>query len=74
MFTNIEGLKIHPISTDKPLPILTTAKDANMPNTGTKVKDYFFIQNNFSLIPGTCNKPKQPLQKVDADEEEQYWW
>jgi hypothetical protein len=67
MFMNIDGLKIHPISTDKPLHILTTAKDANMPTTGTKVKDYFFIQNNFSLIPGTCNKPKQPLQKVDAD-------
>ncbi len=60
MFTNIDGLKIHPISTDKPLPILTTAKDANMPTTVTKVKDYFFIQNNFSLIPGTHNKPKQP--------------
>jgi hypothetical protein len=67
MFTNIDGLKIHPISTDKPLPILTTTKDANMPTKGTKVKDYFFIQNNFSLTPGTRNKPKQPQLKVDAD-------
>jgi hypothetical protein len=67
MFTNIDGLKIHPISTNKPLPILTTAKDANMPTTGTKVKDYFFIQKKFSLIPGTRNKSKQPQQKVDAD-------
>jgi hypothetical protein len=67
MFTNIDGLKIHLISTDKPLPILTTAKDANMPTTGTKVKDYFFIYNNFSFIPRTCNKLKQPPQKDDAD-------
>jgi hypothetical protein len=67
MCTNINGLKIHPISTNKPLPILTSAKDANMPTTGTKVRDHFFIQNHFSLIPGMCNKPKQPPQKVDAD-------
>ncbi len=67
MCTNINGLKIHPISTDKPLPIMTSAKDANMPTTKTKVRDYFFIQNHFSLIPRTRNKPKQPPQTVDAD-------
>jgi hypothetical protein len=67
MCTNIDGLKIHPISTDKPLPILTSAKDANMPTTGTKVRNYFFIQNYFSLIPRMFNKPKQPPQKVDVD-------
>jgi hypothetical protein len=38
-----------------------------MPTTGTKVVDYFFNQNQFSLIPGTRNKPKQPPQKVKAD-------
>jgi hypothetical protein len=67
MCTNINGLKIHPISTNKSLPISTSAKDANMPTTGTKVRDYFFIQKHFSLIPGMRNKPKQPPQKVDAD-------
>jgi hypothetical protein len=67
MCTNIDGLKIHSISTNNPFPILTSAKDANMPTTGTKVRDYFFNQNHFSLIPGMCNKPKQPPQKVDAD-------
>ncbi len=67
MYTNIDGLKIHPVSTDESLPILTSAKDTNMPTTGTKVRDYFFIQNQLSLIPGTWNKPKQPPQKVDAD-------
>jgi hypothetical protein len=38
-----------------------------MPTTRTKIRDYFFIQNQFPLIPGTRNKPKQPPQKVDAD-------
>jgi hypothetical protein len=37
MCANIEGLKIHPISTGKPTPVLTSAKDVNMPTTGTKV-------------------------------------
>ncbi len=65
--TNIDGLKIHPISSNKPLPILTSTKDKNMPTTGTKIRDYFFIQNQFSLNPGTRNKPKNPPQKVDSD-------
>jgi hypothetical protein len=65
--SNIDGLKIHPIVTNKPLPILTSVKDANMPTTGTKIREYFFIQNHFSLIPGTRNKPKTPPQKVDSD-------
>jgi hypothetical protein len=38
-----------------------------MPTTGTKIRDYFFIQNQFSLNPGSCNKPKNPPQKVDSD-------
>ncbi len=67
MHANINGLQIHPLSTEKSLPILTSPKDKNIPTTGTKVRDYFYIQNNFSLIPGTQNKPKAPPQKVDAD-------
>jgi hypothetical protein len=67
MCTNINCLKIHPVSTNKPFPMLTSAKDANMPTTRTKIRDYFFIQNYVSLIPGLRNKPKQPPQKVDAN-------
>jgi hypothetical protein len=67
MHANIDGLQIHPLSTEKSLPILTSPKDKNIPTTGTKVRDYFYIQNNFSLIPGTQNKPKAPSQKVDAN-------
>jgi hypothetical protein len=38
-----------------------------MPTTGTKVREYIFTQNKFSLFPGKCNKPKILPQKVDAD-------
>jgi hypothetical protein len=60
MHANIDGLQIHPLSTEKSLPILTSPKDKRIPTTGTKARDYFYIQNNFSLIPGTQNKPKAP--------------
>jgi hypothetical protein len=67
MCENIEGLKIHPVNTERKLPILTSASDGNIPTTGTKIGDYFFVRNEFSLIPGTRNKPKVPPQKVDSD-------
>jgi hypothetical protein len=72
MHANIYGLQIHPLSTKKSLPISTSPKDKNIPTTGTKVRDYFFIQNNFSLIPSTQNKPKALPQKVDADGQFQF--
>jgi hypothetical protein len=72
MHANIDGLQIHPLSTKKSLPILTSPKDKNIPTTGTKVRDYFYIQNNFSLIIGTPNKPKAPPEKVDADGQFQF--
>ena len=78
MHANIDGLKIHPISTKKPLPILTSPKDKNIPTTGNKIRDYFFIQNQYFLVPGTWNKPKASPQKVDSvghfqfDENRQY--
>ncbi len=67
MPANINGLKIHPLSTKKPLPILTSPRDKNIPTTGNKIRDYYFIQNQYSLVPGTWNKPKASLQKVDSD-------
>ncbi len=60
MHANIDGLQIHPLNADKSLPILTSPTDKNIPTTGTKVRDYFYIQNSLSLIPGMCNKPKAP--------------
>jgi hypothetical protein len=67
MHANIDGLKIYPVSTKKPLPILTSPKDKNIPTTGSKIRDYFFIQNQYSHVPGTWNKPKAPPQRVDSD-------
>jgi hypothetical protein len=69
MRANIDGVKFHPLSTERSLPILKSSVDKNYPTTttGTKVRDYFHVQNEYSLIPGTCNKPKVPPQKVDAD-------
>jgi hypothetical protein len=67
MCENIEGLKVQSVNTERKLPVLTSASDGNIPTTGTKIRDYFFVQNEFSLIPGTRNKPKVPPQKVDLD-------
>ncbi len=67
MNTNIDGIKFHPLSTKRSLPILTLSTDKNFPTTGTKIRDYFHIQDKFSLIPRTRNKPKVPPQKVDSD-------
>jgi hypothetical protein len=55
------------VNTERKLPILILATDKNIPITGTKIRDYFFVQNEFLLIPGTRNKPKVPPQKVDSD-------
>ncbi len=67
MHANINGLQIHPLNTNKSLSILTSPTNKNNPTTGTKVRDYFYIQNSYSLIPGMRNKPKAPLQKVGDD-------
>jgi hypothetical protein len=63
----INGLKIHSVSTKKPLPILTSPKDKNIPTTDNKIRDYFIIQNQYSLVPKTCSKPKAPPQRVDSN-------
>ena len=72
MHANIDGLQIHQLNTDKPLPILTSPTNKNISTTGTKVMDYFYIQNSFSLIPGTHNKPNAHLQKVGDDGQFQF--
>jgi hypothetical protein len=67
MCANIDGVKFHPLSTERSLPILKSSADKNYPTTGTKIRDYFHVQNEYSLIPGMRNKPKVSPQKVDAD-------
>jgi hypothetical protein len=72
MSANIDGMKFHPLSTERSLPILTSSADKNFPTTGTKIRDNFHVQNKFSLILGAQNKPKVPPQKVDADGQFQF--
>jgi hypothetical protein len=55
------------VTTEKLLPILTSAIDKNLPTTGTKIHDYFFVQNELFLIPGTYNMTKAFPQKGEAD-------
>jgi hypothetical protein len=69
MCTNINGLKIHPVSTNNPLPILTSAKDANMPTTGTKVRNYFLfkiISHSFPECATNQSNPYRKLMQMDA--------
>jgi hypothetical protein len=63
MCANIDGLKIHPISTSKPTPVLTSAKDANMPTTGTKVRDYFLSKINSHLLLEHATNQRTPHRK-----------
>jgi hypothetical protein len=72
MNANIDGIKFNPLITKKALPILTSSADKNFPTTGTKIRDYFHVQNKFSVTPGTRNKPKVPPQKVDSDGQFQF--
>ncbi len=67
MHAIINALKIHPISTEKAFSVLSSPKDKNIPTTGNKIRDYFFIQNQYSLVLRTWNKPKATPQKVDSD-------
>jgi hypothetical protein len=72
MNANIDGIKFHPLSTKKSLPILTSSADKNFPTTGTKIRDYFHVQNKFSITLEMRHKPKVPPQKVDSDRQFQF--
>ncbi len=41
MHANIDELNIHPLNTEKFLPILTSPTNKNNPSAGTNVRDYF---------------------------------
>ena len=45
MCANIDGVKFHPLSTERSLPILNSSADKHYPTTGTKIRDYFHVQN-----------------------------
>jgi hypothetical protein len=60
MCANIDSLKIQPVSTGKLLPILTSAKDANMPTTGTKVRGHFLNPKSILTCSWNTQQTKEP--------------
>ena len=50
MCANIDGVKFHPVSMERSLPILKLSADKDYPTTGTKIRDYFHIQNDKTNI------------------------
>ena len=64
---NIPGALVHCISKDAKLPPLSSATAVNFPTSGMQARYYLFIQNSWSLQPGTRNKPKLPAPKVGKD-------
>jgi hypothetical protein len=63
MYANIDGLKIHAVSTKKPLPILTSPKDKNIPTTGNKIRDYFLYRTSTPLTPELGTNQKYPPRR-----------
>jgi hypothetical protein len=63
MHANIDGLKIHPISTKKPLPILTSPKDKNIPTTGNNNQRLFFYTEPVLPCPRNLEQTKRTPQE-----------
>jgi hypothetical protein len=63
MHANIDGLKIHPVSTEKPLPILTSPKDKNIPTSGNKIRDYSLYRTSSFLSPECKTNQKHPRRR-----------
>jgi hypothetical protein len=61
---NIPGVLVHCIQKEAKLPLLSSATASIFPTMEMMVKNYMFIQNAWSLQPGTRNKPKLPAPKV----------
>jgi hypothetical protein len=64
---NIPGILIHCIQKDAKLPPLSSSTASNFPTSGMQARYYLFIQNAWSLQPGTRNKPKLPAPKIGKD-------
>jgi hypothetical protein len=65
--TNIPGILIHCIQKNAKLPPLSSSTASNFPTSGMQARYYSFIQNAWSLQPGTRNKPKLPAPKIGKD-------
>jgi hypothetical protein len=64
---NIPGVLVHCIQKDGKLPPLSSFTASNFPTSGMQARYYLFIQNAWSLQPGTRNKPKPTAPKIGKD-------
>ncbi len=64
---NVPGVLIHCIVTGLKLAPLASISSSHFPTTGMGAYNYMYIQNKWSLQPGTCNKLKLPAAKVGKD-------
>jgi hypothetical protein len=64
---NIPGVLVHCIQKDAKLPPLSSSTASNFPTSGMQARYYLFIQNAWSLQPGTRNKPKPTAPKIGKD-------
>jgi hypothetical protein len=64
---NVPSILVPCIQKEAKLPPLSSATASNFPTMGMMARDYMFIQNAWSLQPGTRNKPKLPAPKVGKD-------
>jgi hypothetical protein len=64
---NVPGVLIHCIATGLKLAPLDSISASHFPTTGMGACNYMYIQNKWSLQPGTRNKLKLPAAKVGKD-------
>ncbi len=69
---NIPGVMVHCIQKDAKLPPPSSSTAGNFPTSGMQARNYLFIQNAWSLQPGTRNKPKLPAPKIGTDSQQLY--
>jgi hypothetical protein len=64
---NIPGVLVHCITKGTKLAPLDSASTIHFPTTGMGARNYMYIQNKWSLSPGTRSKLKLPAAKVGKD-------
>jgi hypothetical protein len=64
---NVPGVLIHCIATGLKLAPLDSISASHFPTSGMGACNYMYIQNKWSLQPGTRNKLKLPAAKVGKD-------
>ncbi len=72
LLANIPGVMVHCIQKDVKLPPFSSSTAGNFPTSGMQARNYLFIQNAWSLQPGTRNKPKLPAPKIGTDGRQLY--